>query len=409
MQKMILTITILLSLNLKAYDFPVDNSYQSTLISVFSNYFIPGKPKYYNYNQEFYTNRRETPFFRKRNFVSFRYYPNRTNSPLTILLSGLGGTPSSGTSEFYAKLLLRQGHQVISIGNQFNWRFNLSVSKSAVPGYIPRDAEDLHFYLKKIFAYLAIKPEQFSKINLAGYSLGALNAAFLASLDEEKAYFNFDNLVMVNPPISVFSSGSRLDEMYNSFKNQSLLYKKKLSHKMSKLAFQYINNPPNQLELINILTHFPFSPSESEAMIGKTFRESLAESILISELVNRKSYIKLHLNTPSPQASLAESRKIGFYPYFKKILLPNLKENYPNKTEIQVLEEMSLTSLFPYLSKRKGVQIFHNMDDIILNEGDIDLLQSELNEKVKIYPLGGHLGNIWFSENANDFLRAISN
>lgn len=402
-----LAILFVLSLNLKAYEFPVSNNFQSTLISSFSSYFLPWKPKVYTYRQSFHRERNNIKFMQHKNYVSFDFYPSSEESPLVIILSGLGGTSHSSLNEFYAKLLVAQGFQVISIGNQFNWKFNLAVMDNATPGYIPRDIIDIHEYLQSIFAYLGKTPKDFQRIHLLGYSLGALNAAFLTDYDDKKDYFNFDNVVLVNPPVSVLSSSRQLDELIKTFQLMPMKQKVYLNNKLGNLTFQYARRPPSHKEMLQILGQFPFSEYEAKAMIGQSFNESLAESIFVSELINKNGHINTHSTHYSPQAGLDEARMFNYWGYYQEILLPYLYSSFPNKSSAQLIKEMSLESKFDFLKERKGLSVFHNLDDIILKEEDLKRMENQLGRKLKTYPLGGHLGNIWHEKNVYDLLVAL--
>ena len=41
----------------------------------------------------------------------------------------------------------------------------------------------------------------------------------------------------------------------------------------------------------------------------------------------------------------------------------------------------------------------HNADDVLTERGSVDELKSVLGDRMILYPLGGHLGNLWFQEN----------
>lgn len=47
-----------------------------------------------------------------------------------------------------------------------------------------------------------------------------------------------------------------------------------------------------------------------------------------------------------------------------------------------------------------------NLDDFLARPEDIDALRSWLGDRLYLYPLGGHLGNLWFEKNKDD-LRGI--
>jgi pimeloyl-ACP methyl ester carboxylesterase len=52
-----------------------------------------------------------------------------------------------------------------------------------------------------------------SQFHLTGYSLGAWQAAFVAQLDEQEKVFGFGKVLLVNPPVSLYSSIRILDDL----------------------------------------------------------------------------------------------------------------------------------------------------------------------------------------------------
>ena len=49
---------------------------------------------------------------------------------------------------------------------------------------------------------------------MAGYSLGATHAAFVARLDDEVGAFGFERVLLINPPVDLYRSASILDAMF---------------------------------------------------------------------------------------------------------------------------------------------------------------------------------------------------
>lgn len=46
----------------------------------------------------------------------------------------------------------------------------------------------------------------------------------------------------------------------------------------------------------------------------------------------------------------------------------------------------------------------HNRDDFLVSIEDLDYLEGLLGDRAKIYPYGGHMGNIWYWQNRNDIV-----
>lgn len=52
-----------------------------------------------------------------------------------------------------------------------------------------------------------------SEFYLTGYSLGALDAAFVSHLDETRRSFNFKRVLLLNPPVNLYTSINNLDKL----------------------------------------------------------------------------------------------------------------------------------------------------------------------------------------------------
>ena len=63
------------------------------------------------------------------------------------------------------------------------------------------------------------------------------------------------------------------------------------------------------------------------------------------------------------------------------------------------IQRGSLARITDRLRGNPKVQILHNADDFIAEKKFIDALKEALGEQVKLYPYGGHLGNLWYPEN----------
>ena len=62
-----------------------------------------------------------------------------------------------------------------------------------------------------------------------------------------------------------------------------------------------------------------------------------------------------------------------------------------------------------YLRNDDNIGVMHNSDDIILGPGDIEYLQEVMGERAKIFPLGGHCGNMHYRENVAYMLDFFKN
>ncbi len=72
-------------------------------------------------------------------------------------------------------------------------------------------------------------------------------------------------------------------------------------------------------------------------------------------------------------------------------------------TREKMIELLSLLHIEPYLSRAKKIGLMHNEDDIILRPGEIEYLEGLFGSRAKIFPTGGHCGNM-NHQDAVDFM-----
>src|SRR5260370_5160165 len=69
--------------------------------------------------------------------------------------------------------------------------------------------------MRQIVAHLPRKV-RITDIDVLGYSLGGANAAIVKSIDAREGKLKIHRAVMINPPVSLFSSIGRLDKLFAS-------------------------------------------------------------------------------------------------------------------------------------------------------------------------------------------------
>jgi len=108
--------------------------------------------------------------------------------------------------------LYQAGFHVITLPSPTTANFIISASKSCVPGDSTEDAADLYRVMEA--AWNEVKGDiEVSSFHLGGYSQGAIQAAFVAKLDEERRVFNFRKVLMINPPVSVYDSAAKFEAL----------------------------------------------------------------------------------------------------------------------------------------------------------------------------------------------------
>jgi len=263
------------------------------------------------------------------------------------------------------------------------------------------DARDLYRVMD--LAYAKVRDTvDVSDFLLAGYSLGAFNAAFVAKLDEQQRHFDFRRVLLINPPVNLYDSVSALDlllvenvpggmEKFDDWFRDALVKLASVTEGMghTELSGDFLYKIYKRL-----------SPSEENlaALIGLTFRMSSANMIFTADVMNGGGYVvpkNLRLTATSSLTRYAVvSYRTRFEDYFNEYLFPYHRKREPSLTREALLQRLDLHAIGGYLRDNGKIGLIHNEDDIILLPGQIDYLEDLFGDRARIFPTGGHMGNM---------------
>ena len=136
----------------------------------------------------------------------------RKPAPLIFLIAGTGGSHRSLKLQALQRAFYAAGFHTVALPSPTHGNFIVAASSSGVPGHLEEDAKDLHLVMRRIYDRLRGTIEV-TAFHVTGYSLGASNAAYVARLDEAKRVFDFERILMINPPVSLYDSIGVLDRM----------------------------------------------------------------------------------------------------------------------------------------------------------------------------------------------------
>jgi pimeloyl-ACP methyl ester carboxylesterase len=323
-------------------------------------------------------------------------------APLIFLVPGSGAGPESVKSQYLQKAFFQGGYHVISLASPAEPEFIITASSTGIAGRAEHDARDLYRVMQ--LAYEQVKDRiEVEAFHLAGYSLGAWDAAFVAHLDAQEKAIGFDRVLMINPPVSLYTSAQILDNMLDDNipgggRNIGLL----LSRLINQFAGFYRQtgelNLTGEYLLYNLYTRLAPSDEELEALIGLAFRFTSANLMFTSDVMTNSGLIVPKNLELGPASSLTEyfevSIRTTFIDYFNQLYYPYFKTRNPSVTEQQLIDEASLESIRDFLANAEHVGLMTNEDDIILAPGQIDYLRELFGDRAQIWPTGGHMGNL---------------
>ncbi|MEE8428431.1 MAG: alpha/beta hydrolase, partial [Gammaproteobacteria bacterium] len=218
--------------------------------------------------------------------------------------------------------------------------------------------------------------------------------------------FNFKKALLINPPVKLYNSVSILDRMLENIPggedNFSQFYGK-LVKQFSEVYKRSDRLDMNEDMLYQAYEALNIKDESMAALIGVAFRISSANLTLVSDIMTDYGYIKpknvrFKKNT-NPGKYGKVSMRLGFTDYVHEYFFPFYKQQDPSLTRDGLIDEMSLASIEDYLRSAKKIEVMHNENDVILAPGEIDFFRRVFGDRAKIYPTGGHCGNIDYRDN----------
>jgi len=322
-------------------------------------------------------------------------------APLIFVIAGTGASHNTPQMQKLQNVLYQAGFHVISLTSPTHMDFVVNAS-IGLPGDPLDDARDLYRVME--LAYEKVRGKiDVSEFALSGYSLGAFNAAFVAKLDEEKKLFNFRKVLLINPPVSLYDSVSALDQLLvenvpGGMEKIELWFRNVLAE-FSTVTKELEHTELSGDFLYNTYKRLPPSEENLAALIGLAFRMNSANMIFAADVMNGGGYIVPKNAQLSATTSLTRYAMVSYntslIDYFNEYLFPYCQKRDPNLTSQTILKRMSLRYIEPYLKSTGKIGLIHNEDDIILIPGDIDYLQGVFGNRARIFPTGGHMGNMF--------------
>lgn len=334
-------------------------------------------------------------------------------APLLFIIAGTGSEHDSTKMRFLTQLFYEAGFHVVALSSPTHMNFVVSFSKYGAPGYIPHDVEDLYRAMKWIKSDLE-NDHQIRNYSITGYSLGAMHSAFLAKLDEERKDFHFRRVLMLNPPVSLYSSALRFDSWLSPENLGNKTPRQVIDDLIEAFSEIYVHSDIVDLDddfLFALSQHTEFSDMDMRAIIAAAFRMSSSNMIFSSDVCLNAGYI-VPVNKQlgvgdnlMPYTRVAAA--ITFEDYIDEYLLPYLQFLTPGVTKGELVKNCDLVSIKDYLSKSDKIFVLGNEDDIILNTEDVDFLREVFDKRAILFPRGGHCGNMMFKPYALKALELI--
>ena len=336
-------------------------------------------------------------------------------APLAIVISGTGSDGNTAKLSVLRGALYGAGYHVLTMPSPTFPGFIVSASSTGVAGDLTQDGRDLYAALQQIVAHLPRKVK-ITEIDILGYSLGGANAAVVKSIDAKEGKLKIHRAVMIDPPVSLFSSIGRLDKLFaisvgsgdDAIEN---LYRRLYAE----LANLYRASDRVQIDedfLLGAAAAVLKTDAEFSAAIALSFRIDLVNVFFAGDLYAGTGVVVDPKHPPKVGDSLEETQRIlrnkPFADYFTKVFAPYYLKRRPNSTPASLIADSRLDIIGDSLRNDSDYYAQANSNDLILDRQELAWLKDTLGTRIAVYDHGGHLGNIGERQQVSDMLDMLA-
>ncbi|MFO7705019.1 MAG: serine/threonine protein kinase [Halopseudomonas sp.] len=347
--------------------------------------------------------RRLPPALDRYRDLHYRLAYQNKPAPLIFLIAGTGSSFNSPRLAYLKALFWQAGMHVIMISSPTNHDFIAAASSTGLPGLGREDARDLHTAMSLAVENAREKQGiEITEYRMAGFSLGALNAAFVSHLDASLGQFNFSKVLLLNPPVDLYSSIQRLDALSRTkvagISNTDSFYE----HIFDKLSRHFAQSGETDVEA-GLFTSIQTSEEaltdgEMALLIGAVFRFAAADLNFMTDVINGTGRYAPPGATIKVSTSLTPYLRralfCDFNCYIQSQLWPSWSSRNIDKSINDMAYETSLRSIEGHLIDNPKVAVISNADDFILDAGDYAYLAELFDQRAFLFPRGGHGGNL---------------
>lgn len=394
-----------------AYDYPVDDPLLATVIGTRAQDYpsLPARVPSASLRMPRVDPAAIPPAFWDQQEVRYSLARQRGRAPLVFLIAGTGSRYSSDKMTFLEALLWGAGYHVAALSSPTHPDFILTASASHMPGYMPADVDDLYTLMRRIVGLLAEDDVEITSVSLVGFSLGGTEAAFLAERDSRERALGFRRVLLVNPAVDLFDSAQIFDRMFDVSLPDggagSLRLITDLLRRLTPYIHQRSRSRVDDEFLYAIAERENLTAAELSAIIATVFRLALANMVFTADVMTGGGHVVEVGSSPGVSTSLTDALKrasrFTFERYLDEVLLPYWRARRPDLDRERVIAAASLASIEGYLKDSGHIGVMTNADDIILTPAHLAFLRETFGERARIFPRGGHAGNLAYRDNAH--------
>jgi len=237
--------------------------------------------------------------------------------------------------------------------------------------------------------------------------LGALEGAYLSVIDGAERKIGITKYLLINPPVDLAYAIKKLDQWDDLQKRFGLERSEELIGKGMTIIDSFSDAKLDNWAVFDRLAKklADFKTEELQFLAAVTLQIRLPDLIYVTQAVHDQNV----LTAPKDEMRkrMQEAKRLTLSDYDEKIGLPVWRRQLgePQIELESLVKRSSLTHILDQLRNNPKVHVMHNADDFLTEKKSIDQLKATLGDQVKLYPHGGHLGNLWYRQNKEDILR----
>ena len=336
-------------------------------------------------------------------------------APLAIVISGTGSDGNTAKLSVLRGALYGAGYHVLTMPSPTFPGFIVSASSTGVAGDLMQDGHDLYAAMQQIVAHLPRKVK-ITEIDVLGYSLGGANAAVVKSIDATEGKLKIHRAVMIDPPVSLFSSVGRLDKLFAiSVGSGDDAIERLYRQLYAELANLYRASNRVQIDedfILGAAATVLKTDQEFSSAIALSFRLDLVNVFFAGDLYAGTGVVIDPKRPPKVGDSLEEIQRTlrgkPFSEYFTKVFAPYYLKHRPHSTGASLIADNRLDIIGDALRSNADYYAQTNSDELILDKRELTWLKDTLGSRIAVYDHGGHLGNIGERRQVSDMLDMLA-
>jgi len=325
----------------------------------------------------------------------------KTPAPLAIVIAGTGGSGNTDKLATLRAALYGAGYHVLTMPSPTFPGFIVSASRTGVAGDLRQDGEDLYSAMQAIIRHLP-RRVQVTDIDVLGYSLGGANAAVVKAIDSAEGKLHIHRALMINPPVSLFTSIGRLDRLFAlSIGSGDAGIERLYRQLYAELANLYRASDRVELDedfLLGAAAVVLKTDAEFSAAIALSFRLDLVNMFFAGDLYARTGVVVDPQHPPKVGDPLEKFemtlRAMPFSEYFARVFAPYYLAHRAGATVKSLVADNRLDIIGDSLRDNEDYYAQTNSDDLILDTSELQWLEHTLGARIVVYDHGGHLGNL---------------